>query len=353
MALTWVAGVIGGGLFTLIGAPLAWMLGAMTATTLLAMSGAPLAGSTTLRNIMAAVLGVLLGSSFSPEIVQKLPQWLGVVTALCVVLCLHGLVAFAYLRLKANIPVTDAYFSAAPGGLIEMMLQGDRAGGTVHTIALFHATRVLAIVAIMPLSFRLIGGVVPALPGNAHGAFSVSEALWLAGCAGVGLLGALRLKLPAPYIVGPLILSAIAHGAGLSHLAPPALLIAAAQVTIGTSIGARFTNVSSQDLRRVVAHGLISALIMIAVSLACGWIAAPLLGFPRAALILAFTPGGLAEMSLIALSMNIDPALVSAMHAIRILVVVLLATPVYHALTLWQARTRAAGEPTQSETTNS
>jgi uncharacterized membrane protein AbrB (regulator of aidB expression) len=56
---------------------------------------------------------------------------------------------------------------------------------------------------------------------------------------------------------------------------------------------------------------------------------------PFASLILAFSPGGLAEMSLIALALDIDPAFVATHHVVRIFLVVVLA-PI--AFRLWRAR---------------
>ena len=48
-------------------------------------------------------------------------------------------------------------------------------------------------------------------------------------------------------------------------------------------------------------------------------------GLPVAALVLAFAPGGRAEMTLIALALGVDPAFVSTHHVVRIFLVVILA----------------------------
>lgn len=349
-ALTLGAGVAGGAAFAAIGAPLAWMLGSMTVSTVLAIAGAPVVGFPQARAVMAAVLGVLLGSAFTPQIVQKLPQWAGVLGILGVVLVLHTAIALVYLYRKAHFSWPNAFFSAAPGGLIEMVVQGERAGGNMHTVALIHATRILFVVAVVPLGFRIFGGAhMPALPARLHAPMTLEEALWLTGCAGLGLLLGVRLRLPAPHLVGPMVLSILVHALGFSHLAPPALLIAAAQVTIGTSIGVRFAGRSGHELRHAVGHGAISSTLMLLVAGASALTAAPVLSIPPETLILAFTPGGLAEMSLIALSLGRDTALISAMHAIRILVVILLAQAIYRALTQWRARLLHAKAP---DTTN-
>ena len=53
------------------------------------------------------------------------------------------------------------------------------------------------------------------------------------------------------------------------------------------------------------------------------YLLADFLGRPAEVLVLSFAPGGLAEMALIALILGIDPAFVSAMHVLRIAMVVI------------------------------
>ena len=56
------------------------------------------------------------------------------------------------------------------------------------------------------------------------------------------------------------------------------------------------------------------------------------IGIPFSSALLAFAPGGLAEISLIALSMNVDAAYVSSHHIVRIFIIVLLAPFVFRLL---------------------
>jgi uncharacterized membrane protein AbrB (regulator of aidB expression) len=50
---------------------------------------------------------------------------------------------------------------------------------------------------------------------------------------------------------------------------------------------------------------------------------APLTGIPKAPIVLAFAPGGLAEMSVIALSLGIETAFVATHHVARIAMIVI------------------------------
>ncbi len=68
-------GSLGGWLATLAGLPLGWMIGAMIATTASAALGAPIAMPVGFRQVMVAVLGVMLGSGFSPEMLERIGEW--------------------------------------------------------------------------------------------------------------------------------------------------------------------------------------------------------------------------------------------------------------------------------------
>ena len=55
--------------------PLAWMLGACVFSTVAAFAGLRIGMRVRLRQGMIIILGVLLGSGFSPDLVQRLGQW--------------------------------------------------------------------------------------------------------------------------------------------------------------------------------------------------------------------------------------------------------------------------------------
>ena len=126
-----------------------------------------------------------------------------------------------------------------------------------------------------------------------------------------------------------MILSGIAHVAGWVTVAPPTLFVIAAQITIGTIIGTRFIGATLAEIRRDIGlSGIASFLMLIAaVGFAEGiaWVS----GIPLAQAFLAFSPGGLTEMSLLTLAMGQDVAYVSVMHIIRITLVIAIAPFVF------------------------
>ena len=65
-------GILGGGLFAYLRLPLPWMLGSMVFCTAAAISRAPVAAPPVIRPPMSAVIGVMLGSGFRPDLIDKL-----------------------------------------------------------------------------------------------------------------------------------------------------------------------------------------------------------------------------------------------------------------------------------------
>ena len=182
-------GAVGGAVFYYFNLPLGWMLGSMTITTIAALAGAPVALHMPLRLSMTAVLGTLLGSAFTPQILQQLQYWsAGAVTVAIFVTMMTGVAVFFLMRIGGMDRAT-AYFSGTPGGLGEMTIVGEQSGGDPRTIALIHATRIFVVVFLLPLF--LAGMADLDIPNTARvlagrPAAEGSELAILAACAVVG-----------------------------------------------------------------------------------------------------------------------------------------------------------------------
>ena len=328
-------GALGGWLATLVGLPLPWMLGAMVATTVASVGGAPIALPAPLRSVMVAVLGVMLGSSFRPEILERLADWALSLSALLGYIVVAGGLSYLFFRRVAGYDRPTAYFSAMPGGFSEMVLAGGELGGDARRIALTHASRILLVVATLPFALRAAlgveaGGRPP--PGDLLAGFVAYDLALLAACGLVGYLLARAVRLPAAAIVGPMVVSAAVHLGGLTVAAPPYLVVAVAQVVVGTAAGCRFADTAPALVLHTaaMAAGATAILVLGTLAFALGLAAATEL--PLTALTLAFAPGGLAEMSLIALALGLDAAFVATHQIVRIFLIIILAAPAFRGL---------------------
>lgn len=328
MALALALGGLGGIAATEIGMPLPWMLGPMCVCTLAAVLNLPIAAPMRIRPLMVMVLGVMLGSGFTPAMMEQLSAWGLSIAFLAGYVLAVGLLAYPYFRRLAGYDRVTAYFAGMPGGLNEMMIVGAALGGDDRRIVLTHACRILLTVLAIPIWFRLttdIDMTDRSRFGVGLDALSLEDYLTLGACALIGWPVGKWLKVPAPMLVGPMLVSAGVHLTGFSQAQPPLLIVNLAQWVLGTVIGCRFIGVARREIGRVMAFSVGSTAIMIAVTVAFALILERLTGQDPATIMLAYAPGGLAEMSLVALALGADVAFVASHHVIRIVMVVIAA----------------------------
>lgn len=321
LARSLVLGALGGALFWWLHLPLAWMLGAMTATGLGALLSWPIAGSQKARAPMVAVMGAMLGSSFSAGMIGHQLHWILPLALLVPFLAVAGWAGSVYLQRVAGMDAKTAFFASAPGGLVDMILMGERAGADATTIALMHGARIFLVVLALPVVIHLVTGAdLSGRTATWHplAGLTPRDAAWFALTAAGGAIAGYRLRLPAPLLIGPMLASAAAHLAGLTDFTVPSALTAAAQVVMGSTIGSRFAGTPPRAILRCLGHSVGATALLLAIAAAFALVAKALSGLPFAELLLAYAPGGLAEMSLIAFTLGLEVPFVAAHHVARI-----------------------------------
>lgn len=335
--LTLALGAAGGWLATLINLPLPWMIGAMVATTIGSLSGLELFMYRWVRGPNVAVLGVMLGSSFTPAVIARFGEWITTIAGLAVYVTLVTAILYWYFRRYGHFDRVTAFFAASPGGLNEMTIVGRELGGDDRLIALVHGARILMVVMTIPIGFMLFEDYSPSARPPMGGALldmSWPEALILAGCALAGAFGARTIGFPAAFVTGPMFLSAFVHLLGWSEARPPAVLIAVAQLVIGSGVGSRFSGVKLYTIARVLLLSLGSTAVMVSLTAIFALVLRRAADTSIEAIILAYAPGGLAEMSLVALALSIDSAFVASHHVLRIVMIVIVAPTLFRRVLL-------------------
>ncbi|MEQ8393777.1 AbrB family transcriptional regulator [Thalassobaculum sp.] len=328
MALALALGTAGGLLFAWAKLPLPWMMGAMVATTIASVAGANIRVDFRLRTVMIAILGIMLGSAFQPSLIDRIGEWTITIAGLLVYAIVAGGLCTWYFRKAAGYDAVTSYFASSPGGLNEMVIVGREMGGDDRIIALTHSARILLVVMTLPFLFQLFTDYTPAaglLPVGGSIDMPLLDWAILAGCGVVGAIVAKRLRIPAAVLIGPMLLSAGIHVAGVTQATPPSLLVAIAQVVMGTGIGCRFAGTAVRDIAKVVGVSVGSTVILLVLGVLFGFALEQITDVPWFVLVLAYAPGGLAEMSLVALALGRDVAFVATHHIFRIGFIVILA----------------------------
>lgn len=332
IALALALGTAGGWLATLAALPLPWMIGAMLATTTASLAHLPVAMSFRLREVFVVVLGVMLGSAFTPGIVNQLGEWTVSLVILAAYTAVSGGLGTLFFYRIAGYDRVTSYFSAMPGGLSVMILVGEAMGGDGRLISLTHASRLLLVVMALPFAFQLLMGYDPAnRPSAGPDLLSIGgvDLMILVACGLAGWLGARVLRIPAPAVVGPMLVSAGIHMGGLVEAAPPAQLVAAAQIVVGSAIGCRFAGAPLALVGKAILWAAGGTIVLVGSAILAAWLGHLITGLPIPELTLAYSPGGLAEMSLIALALGLEAALVATHHIARIFLIVVMAPLIF------------------------
>ncbi|NGQ90662.1 AbrB family transcriptional regulator [Rhodobacter sp. HX-7-19] len=334
LGMTLALGGLGGGVALLLHLPLALLLGSLVVTGVIAAAGWRPFGRAVLlpmklRSAFVPVIGVAIGGAFSPEVLGQAGAWGPSLLALLVFLpVLHGVGYVIYTR--GGLPKLESFFGAVPGGLIESVQMGEEAGGDVRLMTVLQFLRLILTIVSVPLIFMVLtGGAVGSASGAALPAaavpLTVQEVAVLLAAGALGVAVGRALRFPAAIMTGPVLFSAVAHAAGLVHGVPPAWLVGVTQVVVGCGLGVRFAGAERAMLWRAGRLAVVNAVVALALAYGFAVMLAPWVGEPPAAVFLAFAPGGLAEMSLIALSLQMSVVYVTVHHVARIVLSVLIA----------------------------
>ncbi|MDP5306087.1 AbrB family transcriptional regulator [Paracoccus spongiarum] len=324
--LTFALAAAGAAAFLILGLPLPWLLGPMLACLIAALAGAPLAGAGQFGIFMRTFLGVAVGASITPQVLTGLPDIAASLALVPVFIAVIAMIGYPLFRRVFGFDHPTAWYAAMPGGLQDMLVFGEEAGGDIRALSLIHATRVLVIVTVAPLIMQLYWGVDLSQPPGAP--ITETGAADIAIMVAAGLLGwkiAERVGLFGASILGPMILTAALSLMGIIDHRPPAEIIQAAQFFIGIAVGVKYAGITARELRIDVTAGLVYALLLAVISLIFIEVILILGLAPALDAFLAYLPGGQAEMVVIAIIAGADLAYVVSHHLLRIIIVITLA----------------------------
>lgn len=339
LAATMAIGVAGALLAQAIGTPLPWMFGALSATAAAAIGGVRIAGERLcfpqkLRFVLVPIVGVAIGGQVSPDLLERLPLWWVTLAGLMVFLPAVHLMSYLVYRHGAGYDRVTALYAAIPGGLIESVAMGEKAGGDPPTLTLLQFSRLIMSILLVPLAVAAyegaaVGSAAGLDLGTDPGELTSRDIVILAAAAAIGFLGAQRIGMPAAIITGPIVASAVVHLAGLTEAHPPGFLIAVTQLVVGTALGVRFVSMARDAALKGLGWAAITVTLALILAVLIGLVLSPLVGESTEAIFLAYAPGGVTEMSLVALSVDIAVVFVTAHHVARILIAVSVVQPAH------------------------
>jgi membrane AbrB-like protein len=322
-AETLAVAVIGGGALGLTGFPAGWLSGAILAVAGAAIAGRPMLLPNWFSHAVFLLIGISLGAVVTPETLHGMATYPASIAVLTVAMACIGVAGAGYLQLVHGWDRTAAYLAAAPGGMSQVLVLAADLGADLRGVAIVQSIRVVVVAVGLPAGLSLLG-----LAGHAarrgNGPFTlalVDEMALLVAAAIVFAAIAHRFKLPGGLLFGAMFASAALHGTGLVHAVVPSWMANAAMIALGAITGSRFTNTPLRLLLRYLGAGFGSFAVALTIAAVFASALVAYFALPAAEVMIAFAPGSVDAMMLLALALHLDPVYVGAHHVMRIVLV--------------------------------
>ena len=333
---TLALGAVGGGLAELAGVPAGWMTGALLCVFAAGRAGLAVPGAGALKLAAFTLLGYSIGAGIRPDTVGAIALWWPSLLGVPLVLVATIALLQPVFRRALGWDGASALYAAVPGSLTPSLVYASQTPADLGRVGGAHLTRLGLIATVFPLAVLGLASPEAVSPGVLESALEstreaapaladpappIGFALALGASVLAGLWGD-RWPLPAGALVASLLASALIHGSGLVAARAPDALVLASQALVGTYIGARL----AESRRGLEWRSGLAGAAVLAVGLAVGAAVAvtlsPLVGRPALQLWLAYAPGGIEVMPILALSLEMDAAFVGLHQVLRAFAVI-------------------------------
>jgi membrane AbrB-like protein len=269
-----------------------------------------------LRLIAMAITGISIGAAMEPATFKNVASY--PVSILLMSLCVVCVTAssMAVSNRISRWPKPTALLAAVPGSMAYILSVSLSLGADPPRVVIVQMIRVIFLVVLLPLIIVMESG---AHMGTVTG-FAVDPPLVLLGVTVVSVAAGLlfvRLKMGGGMIFGSMLASGFIHGTGIATGRVPFEITLVGQIMIGAWAGSRFAGFDWALFGRTIVASTLAIGTSLAVTLIFATFASKFLGMPFGATLIAYAPGGLEAMVVLALGLGIDPLFVSAHHFSR------------------------------------
>lgn len=342
--------MIGGLILSFSRIPIAWMLGSLIFAALLSsfpkkwlkskyeMNGI----HPYWRQIGQAILGIELGQSFSVSIMVTFEDYFFIIIAMVIFSIAIAFLSGILLWRFSNANMMTSLFGTTPGGISAMPTIAEEVGANAFVVSIIQTLRILLVIGVIPFVAGKLNSTTVPISLEIHPITLDHLTLIFTGILIIGALAGAnvckRIKMPAPWLVGSML------GAVITQMFFPLLfghigkaywphgLIIFAQILIGTSIGSRVNKDMFTGLGRIVGAGLLCSVCLVISMLVCSFLIADITHIPLVTCILAFAPGGVAEMATAAIALHADSTFVVAVQSLRLITILILLPPLFRFL---------------------
>lgn len=330
--VTLIIGAAGGIFAKKLKVPAGGIVGAMLAVALFNVLTGNAVFYRELRIVVQMVMGIIIGSQIKKKDVLALQSIIiPTVILLISLFSMNLLTGYAMYRFS-NLDFATSLFASAPGGISEMPIIGVDFGGDPGSIALLQLVRLIAIFMFMPAIFRKVIVKEPqckdptdeSLTTGLAPKIKLSRLLLTLLIGGIGGMLFYLLRIPAGAIIGAMVFTTIFSVVSNKALFPSKTRLYM-QIASGVYIGSQINMSSINNLQNLLLPALISVISVFIFTFLTAMMMRKFTKLPLSTCLLASTPGGLQEMSILADELGADIPKIALMQTIRLISVIVFA----------------------------
>ncbi len=342
IALIFLVGTIGGLFAKKKKVPAGAMIGAMLAVAVWSVCSNMAHYPASFRPFVQALSGTVIGVGFTRADVAELFKIIKPAILLMALLILFTVLFGWSMTQLSDVDFMTALFSCAPGGVSDMALISEDFGAQPEQVTILQLVRFVFVLSFFPayLKHRYLDKAPVTVQAEQPASSMQSEPQQAAPLApelsGKEKLGRMSLTLicgvaggylfrwlgiPAGAIIGALIAVVLVNlVAERGYL--PKNLRTAIQICSGCYIGSQITRQAVLSIRILLVPMLIVIVGVFVMSFVSAWIICKLTGMPYVTSLFSCTPGGIAEMGLIAQELGLDTPKIVVMHTCRVIAII-------------------------------
>ena len=300
--------------------PLAWMIGPMIATSLIALKGVQVMMPKLALSSILIILGLHIGNYIDQNLINQMVNWIWTTIIMFFYIIVSILIVSKYLQKFSDYKEKTSIFSAAPGALGPLMILAEYEKSDLSQVATAHLIRLIIIITLFPF---IIVSLYPAdaieLEKIDYISQNHSELILLILVSLVFIFFFNKAKVPAALLSGTLVASGILQIFDIASYKLPDASINFCLLILGASVGCRFANKTFKEVASNSFHGLVATILLVLLGLIAAYIATFFVDNNFLSLILSFCPGGIYEVAVIAIAFDLEPDFVAFHHIIRLL----------------------------------
>jgi len=300
--------------------PLAWMIGPMIATSLIALKGFQVLMPKLALSSILIILGLHIGNYIDQNLLTQMVNWIWTTVIMFFYIIISILIVSKYLQKFSGYKEKTSIFSAAPGALGPLMILAEYEKSDLSQVATAHLIRLIIIITVFPF---IIINLSPTTSLELEIFDYMSQNHWdlvlLIIASLVFIFFFDKFKVPAVLLSGTLVASGVLQIFDIASYKLPDASINFCLLILWASVGCRFANKTFKEVANNSFHGLVATILLVILGLFAAYVATFFVETNFLSLILSFCPGGIYEVAVIAIAFDLEPDFVAFHHIIRLL----------------------------------